>query len=160
MTDNMMKYRIMDFALQKYVADTAHLYFHISELPNSIRKHKKQYISTIAHLGALGYLELLRSDTKQIKISSSGFGIAISKHYLKEEQKFWKSLTKDILLVGCNIAVAIAAIIALNKDATNEKRELKALKSQVDSILLQSPQKSKKADTVYYLRLDTTFHPH
>ena len=46
------------------------------------------------------------------------------------------------------------AIRALNRDATNERKELEALKEQVNLIKLQLPLKSIKQDTIYLLKKD------
>lgn len=90
------------------------------------------------------------NDTASVVITKRGASAATSDYFKKEDTKIKMLFLRDFSLTLANIIVAIAAVKALNKDATNEKKEIEVLKAQVDSITRLHTARSIVVDTLIF----------
>jgi len=89
----------------------------------------------------------------EICFTNKGIAALTDSKFLNENNKLIFTNLKDYGLLFCNISVAIAAIIALNRNSVNNKNEFKNLEMRIDSV-----SKNIKRDTLVIL-VKTPFTP-
>ena len=159
MYGNYTKHKIL-IKICKYLVDNRLLkefpfdYIALRKICNIEDERFGRYMS---NLQTEGFVTIgnLANDTASVNITKRGISAATSDYFLQEQRKLVLGFVRDFALITCNIVIAIAAVKALNRDATNERKELEALREQVNLIKLQLPLKHIEKDTVYLLNKDS-----
>lgn len=90
---------------------------------------------TIVNLGMQGYLEIKPDIEGQlVRFTKKGVGATSGKRFLKKNQKILLKYSFSIILTFCNVCIAIAAVIALNKSGEVRREDLYILNNRIDSI--------------------------
>lgn len=96
---------------------------------------KDEFDLGVINLAYEGYLERKRGSIGfEIKFTEKGHAAFTDNIFIKDNNKLLFNTFKDSIMLICNLVIAVAGIVALNKNSENNKVEFKHIETRIDSI--------------------------